>query len=42
LLISNLSQSQEVTPSSSHSIMRWLLEPALRLFQLARRLGVRY
>jgi hypothetical protein len=28
LLISNLLQSQEVTPSSPHSIMRWLLESA--------------
>jgi hypothetical protein len=31
LLISNLLQSQEVTPSSSHSIMRWLLESANKL-----------
>jgi hypothetical protein len=29
LLIGNLLQSQEVTPSSHHSIMRWLLESAL-------------
>jgi hypothetical protein len=28
LLIGNLLQSQEVTPSSHHSIMRWLLESA--------------
>jgi hypothetical protein len=28
LLIGNLSQSQEITPSSPHSIMRWLLESA--------------
>jgi hypothetical protein len=28
LLIGNLLQSQEVTPSSPHSIMRWLLESA--------------
>jgi hypothetical protein len=29
LLIGNLLQSQEVTPSSHHSIMRWLLESAI-------------
>jgi hypothetical protein len=28
LLIGNLSQSQEVTPSSHHSIMRWPLGSA--------------
>jgi len=28
LLIGNLSQSQEVTPLSPHSIMHWLLESA--------------
>jgi hypothetical protein len=28
LFIGNLLQSQEVTPSSHHSIMRWLLESA--------------
>jgi hypothetical protein len=31
LFIGNLLQSQEVTPSSHHSIMRWLLESAQEL-----------
>lgn len=30
LLIGNLSQSQEVTPLSPHSIMHWLLESAMK------------
>jgi hypothetical protein len=30
LFIGNLLQSQEVTPSSHHSIMRWLLESATK------------
>jgi hypothetical protein len=36
LLIGNLLQSQEVTPSSHHSIMRWLLESALLLMLRSR------
>jgi hypothetical protein len=30
LLMGDLLQSQKVTPSSPHSIMRWLLESALQ------------
>jgi hypothetical protein len=36
LLIGNLLQSQEVTPSSHHSIMRWLLESAITFFDNLR------
>jgi hypothetical protein len=41
LLIGNLLQSQEVTPSSHQSIMRWLLESALRLFDINATFSVR-